>query len=435
MSGQPCVGIFDANYASTLAVVRSLARIGAPFKVYHHHKRCVSALSRYVDEVRPSPFLDDYTRFPDWLNHQLDAGEFDLIMPTSDVVCFHIANTLDRIDPAIAAHYPTRDAYLDVLFKDRFALRCNALGLPTPLTYEPKSLDEALAAAETLGYPVLLKPRSHVLMRHFRGQVVNSPEQMRQHFAPYEPPPVEAAVLKDYPDMVWPLVQEFIPRVKQQMSGSGVIGQNGQPLAANATIKVDQSPSFMGTGIAFADANHSGFAEFASRGAAQLLGHGLFELEALSRPGDEEPLLIDVNPRVFLQMEFDLARGSDLPALWYQDLCGQPPAPPAEKSCPVWIDPAPLLVTYATRIITGPHRWFFLKRLGKLLRYTRAVSAFDWRDLLASIGCFVWTIRYPQTFIRPHIREAKTAHAPIETPNQASGGATPRAPTNPDQRS
>ena len=208
MSARPCVGIFDANYASTLAVVRSLARMGAPFKVYHHHKRCVSALSRYVDTVRPSPFLDDYTRFPDWLNNQLDEGAFDLIMPTSDVVCFHIANTLDRIDPALAKHYPTRDAYLDVLFKDRFALRCNALGIPTPLTFEPKSLDDALAAADTLGYPVLLKPRSHVLMRHFRGQVVESPEQMRKHFAPYQPPPVEAAVLRfgqadharDHPD-------------------------------------------------------------------------------------------------------------------------------------------------------------------------------------------------------------------------------------------
>ncbi|MEC9406390.1 MAG: hypothetical protein VX549_03880 [Pseudomonadota bacterium] len=433
MSARPCVGIFDANYASTLAVVRSLARMGAPFKVYHHHKRCVSALSRYVDTVRPSPFLDDYTRFPDWLNNQLDQGAFDLIMPTSDVVCFHIANTLDRIDPALAKHYPTRDAYLDVLFKDRFALRCNALGIPTPLTFEPKSLDDALAAADTLGYPVLLKPRSHVLMRHFRGQVVESPEQMRKHFAPYQPPPVEAAVLRDYPDMVWPLVQEFIPRVKQQMSGSGALAQDGQSLAANATVKVDQSPSFMGTGIAFADANHTGFARTAADGARKLLGRGLYELEALSRPGSDEQLVIDVNPRVFLQMEFDLARGSDLPALWYQDVCGQPTPAAPPKRCPVWIDPAPLLVTYATRIVTGPHRWFFLKRLTKLLRNTRAVSAFDWRDLIASIGCFVWTIRYPQTFIRPHIREARTAHAPIETPNQTVGGTAHRSSARSDQ--
>lgn len=407
----PRIAVFDADYPSTLALVGSLARAGAPLIAYHHEARCVLRYSRYIERVHRCPDLLDYERFPVWLERQLQDGVFDLIAPTSDVVCYHLSEVMHRLPAAYQARLPTRDALLDVLFKDRFAQACARHGIATPATRAPTSLEEALADAEAIGYPLILKPRSHVCNPRERGGRVDTPEQLRAAFGPYSLPAKQQCLLQKYPQLGWPLLQEYVDHAQPQLSCSGVLNADGELIAGAATIKLDQSPSATGTGTAFASHHDDAFVRDSARAVSQLLGRGLFEIEWLRRGAGGPAMLIDVNARVFGQIGFDIARGNDLPALWYATLNGAVSAQTQPRQAVACVYPGPFLLANLTRIVTGPRRWPRLLRCIRLLARTRHCTGWNGRDPLASLVMTLRPLRHPTTFIRSHIREQHDADA------------------------
>jgi len=349
----PRVAVFDGAYPSTLALVQSLGPRGVPMVAYHHRPRPPLAYSRYIDRVRPCPDVHDHARFGPWLERELASGAFDLIAPTSDAVCFHIAEIHDRFDAGLRHRLPTQDALLDVLFKDRLAAACQRSGVATPLTLAPTCLDEALAAAERIGYPVIVKPRTHVFDIEQRGGKADNAHELRALFARGRPRYDQRGLLEAFPDADLPIVQEYIPHARPQIGCSGLLNAEHQLIAGAAAVKLDQAPVATGTGTAFASHGDAKLVAECGEMVRRLLGAGLFEIETLDRGDGGPPLVIDVNARVFGQIAFDIARGNDLPALWYDSLTDrvdvQPPPAPG-----VCVYPAPFLLSNLTRIVTGP---------------------------------------------------------------------------------
>lgn len=406
----PRVAVFDAAYPSTLALVQSLGRRGVPLAVYHHQPRPPLIYSRYVDTIRPCPDVHEHARFTDWLHRRLDEDAFDVIAPTSDAVCFHLAGVLDRLDESLRARLPSREALYDVLFKDRLAAACERLGIATPMTVAPTRIEDALAAAERIGYPVIVKPRTHVFDTEQRGGRADDPDQLRALFGEYRVATAQRAVLEAFPDAAWPVIQEYVPHERAQLACSGLLDAHARLVAGAAVVKLDQAPAATGTGTAFASRECPETTDYCSDAARRLLGAGLFEIEVLDRGDGGAPLVIDVNARAFGQIAFDIARGNDLPALWYASLTGEVEVQPPPRTG-VCLYPGPFLLSNLTRIVTGPGRWHWFTRLLRLCWRTRACIGWNWRDPLASLVMSLHPLRHPTTFIRSHVRERPQARA------------------------
>ena len=400
----PRVALFDTTYPSTLAMLQSLAQSGASVHVYQNEAYSPLRYSRYAKQVGHCPPLNDYTAFPAWLAEQLKAGVFDVDAPTSDVICYHIAQSLELIAEPYRERLPTRDSILDVLFKDRLAEACARHDIATPRTRAPTSLEQALLDAEEVGYPLILKPRSHICDPGERGRRIDNPEQLRRDFHAYEMPESQRALVAAQPDLIWPLLQQYVDHSNPQLSCSGLLDASSRTVAAAATIKVDQSPSATGVGTAFYSYQDDDFIQNCTDSVRKLLGRGLFEIELL-RDGDGPRMVIDVNARAFGQINFDIARGSDLPALWHASLNGESNQAPRAKQGIVCLDPGPFFLANLTRIVTGPNRWRRLVRVFRLLQRTRSWRGWNWRDPIASVLMCLWPLRHPSTFVRSHIRE------------------------------
>ena len=280
--------------------------------------------SRFCRARKVSPPLVDVNAFLPWLEREIDRGEFNVIAPTSDLVCFYIAMVRDKLSPATARVYPSSEDLLGVLFKDRFVPRGTGVIQP-PVTIAPKSVEEAHDLADTLTYPCLLKPRSHIGTPAERGVIVNNADELREHYKAAHIAPQLAVVLERFPELALPVMQEMIKaRPSDLVTVSGYLDDNGVPLVVVGAKKFAQWPPKLGIGLLFKGADVAPLVDDVVDFVRARLGRGIFELELIPRP-DGSWVALDLNPRGYGQMHFDIARGVDLPAMWGATLQGRSP--------------------------------------------------------------------------------------------------------------
>ncbi|MFL5319627.1 MAG: hypothetical protein ACJ790_08205, partial [Myxococcaceae bacterium] len=322
------VGIFDADVPTALAFVRSLGRAGIPTRVYSHRRYPVARFSRYCTTFEQCPEVENGDAFVPFLAELLERGEIDLVAPTSDLIAFYTAEVFAKFPEELQRRLTAPAAVLDCLFKDRFEHACAHAGFRTPKAWLPSSVEEALALKDSLPYPVLLKPRTHVSVFLDRGVVVHDATELNQHFKPY---PIAAGQLRareKYPKLAWPMIQEYVPNaLRNLVSVSGVMDAQGRASAVAVSRKVSQWPPTLGIGIEFRSAEPADLMERALPLVRSVLGQGIFELEMIRDERNGEWLAIDLNPRAHGFISFDVARRNDLPRLWYQSVVGERPEP------------------------------------------------------------------------------------------------------------
>ena len=201
------VTVFDIDLPPGIAFIRSLARAGVPVVGCSSKRFATGRFSRYVTETRRCPSVHDSDLFIAWLVDEMASGAIDLVAPTSDYVTFCVAEAIEKL--GYDAHdrgLPSPEALRTCLFKGRFIEALEKLGFPAPPTATPLSLEDALVAAHEIGYPVVLKPRSHVGVGTHRGLVVTNQDDLAIAFQPYELGDAHAAALNHVPTAgpTWP---------------------------------------------------------------------------------------------------------------------------------------------------------------------------------------------------------------------------------------
>ena len=121
----------------------------------------------------------------------------------------------------------------------------------TPRTWYPKGEDEAraLAASSELPRPLLLKPRMQVqLASGSKGGRVDEGDDFVAKYTEYvRSNTFGAALVADDPDVVWPMVQEFLEAATHDIySLSGFA--DGDRFVVRAAVKVLQRPRKLGIG-------------------------------------------------------------------------------------------------------------------------------------------------------------------------------------------
>lgn len=324
MSSLPPVLLTEGQYYGTLAAVRSLGRAGVPVTLAGGQTLSPARWSRFVTRRVPCPEPHDTEAFLAWLLDFGAASPRHVLLPCSDEVAWLVAENRE----ALARHYhllPTPfSAVRGLLDKHALHQHCQAAGVSVPETRFPRSEEEALALGAEVGFPLILKPRTQVLLdSHSKGMLVREPGELLSRFRRYVAVNHHGDWLRRRdPDVAWPMLQRYYPGARDSIPGfSGYVDGAGEIVCVRATRKVFQLPRKLGIGLCFEEAPVDERRLSGLRALCRRVGYqGVFEVEYVD--DGTAPALIDFNPRFYGQMAFDIDRGLPLPRLAYTDALG-----------------------------------------------------------------------------------------------------------------
>jgi D-aspartate ligase len=423
------VTVFDIDLPPALAFIRSLGRAGVPVVASSARPTAAGRLSRHATAWRRCPPVQDCERFIDWLTHQLGSGAIDLVAPTSDWVMFCVAEAIERLGrPAGEVGHPDPDNVRTCLVKDRFASAMGSCGFPSPPAGVPTSLRDALRLAGEIGYPVVLKPRSHVGIGTYRGVVIHGPDELRAAYRPFVSGLEHRSVQRRVPGLCLPLLQRYY-----ELGTVDIISITGclagdEVLALHHARKIAQAPIRLGVGSMFEAVGPQPFTAAAVEAVRGVLGSGIFELEVLVERATGEYHAIDLNPRGFGQMTLDMAAGHDLPRLWYRAVTGTRLTAGAPATSPrFWHDGVSSYAGLAVGVARGPGR---IKRLGDavdVVRSPKVGAAFAWTDPLPGVVFGLGHLRHPRAFLRQFFVDVECPAGPAASADGRRFDALPRS--------
>lgn len=312
----------NADFYGTLAAARSLGRHGVEVTVAHPTHLGAASWSTYAARTVTCPPTHQSAAFLAWL---LDFGRKEpghVLYPTSDDAAFVYAAHRAELSRWYRLYQPSLDAIYALLNKKRLYEEGHAAGLTLPRTWFPKGPADLERIAREADGPVMIKPVTQILFSsHRKGDVVPSADALPRRYRAFAAESYGPELRAWDPDVAQPMVQEFCPDAAQTIySLSGFLSAEGD-WAMRAAVKVLQLPRRLGVGICFEDAPVD--PKLAQRLFSLLrrVGYfGVFEAEFIQRGA--ERLLIDLNPRFYGQMGFDLARGLPEVVLAYEAAMG-----------------------------------------------------------------------------------------------------------------
>jgi D-aspartate ligase len=326
------VAVFDNYWATSLAFARSLGRQGVPL---HFYGSGAGRWSRYCTRRFRCPPAECVDDFQAWLRDKLRSGEITRIAPTTDLIAFHASVLRSEFAPEVQRTIAPLAEIENCLIKTRFSAVNASTDSPLLPTFSPDSVDGAKAAAAALGYPVMMKPKSHLAVGLDRGHLLMNEADLLRHYRQYSVAPGQEPIATRYPELAWPLLQRYLASANNRVySVTGIKDADTGVLTACVSYKRDQWPP--NTGVSTLQISHvdTRILELGLKVIDQTLSRGIFEVELLA---DGDALYaIDLNPRAFGFLELDIARGADLPWLWYRStLEPQQPIPPTLTETPL----------------------------------------------------------------------------------------------------
>lgn len=400
------VAVFDNYWATTLAFARSLGRRGVPL---HFYGSGAGRWSRYCTRHLRCPPVERVGEFQPWLRDRLRSGDITRIAPTTDLIAFHTSALRNEFAPEVQRTIAPLVEIENCLIKTRFSAISAVAGRPMLPTLAPDSVDGAVAAASALGYPVMLKPKSHLAVGFAeRGQLLMNEADLVRHYRRYRIAPGQESIGATYPELAWPLLQRYITSARNRVySVTGIKDADGGVLTACVSYKREQWPPDVGVSTLQVSCDDRRILEFGLKILNQTLSRGIFEVEVLA---DGDALYaIDLNPRAFGFLELDIARGSDLPWLWFRSTTeAQAPAPQPESEVPLQARHWLLHVMKATARTLMPADAVAPEHRPSTPRVSVSMLG-HWSDPLPMIISNLHLLRHPRSLVRTQFTHSRVA--------------------------
>ncbi|HVS27942.1 MAG TPA: hypothetical protein VHE14_00200 [Solirubrobacteraceae bacterium] len=243
--------------------------------------------------------------FVEALADELRGGGYATAVVGSDASLLAISRHRDLLEGAFTARLglPSAEAVEAASDKIRFLDAADVAGLSCPLTVVCADAAQALAAAEQIGYPVVLKPQCSVYesqgrMRREASRRIADARDLTGELPRYGSPC---------------LVQRVEPGAVHSCSG---VYAAGRLLAFSFARYIRTWPAQAGNAALSETAvAPRGLDAKVVRLLDALGWEGIFELELVQR-GDGVLAAIDFNPRPYGSLELAIRSGADLPAIW-----------------------------------------------------------------------------------------------------------------------
>ena len=348
------VSVISNDWAPTLAFAVSLGRQGVPLDFYGPG---VGRWSRHCRRRGACPPVEQANRFLPWLKERVRSGQIQRLAPTTDLIAYYLARIRSEFSPEVQRAITPLAELERCLIKTRFSVACNEVGQRVPAFAAPDDVDGAIVDARSIGYPLIVKPKSHLVVgASDRGQLVHDEATLLRVYRRYEVALGQEEIADSYPELRWPLLQAYLPSAQRCVySVSGIKDADSGIVAAILTSKREQWPPDIGVSTVQVTCNDERILNVGLKTIDRLISRGIFELELLT-DGDQL-LAIDLNPRAFGFIMLDMAVGNDLPWLWFQatlatvnPLRQSAPLPELESRFVV-----PYLFAHGIRSLLGPH--------------------------------------------------------------------------------
>ncbi len=315
----------SADYYGTLAAARHLGPRGVQVNMADARRYAPASWSRHVSSRLLSPGSCEPGTMLAWLLELGARHPGQVLLPTNDDLAWLFSSERERLSRDFRLYSPPATTIAMLLDKRHLHEAAAAVGLQTPRTWYPADEGEVAALANSLPYPIILKPRTQVYSRQVsKGVRIDGPAELlpryRSLLAAFAG---RGAVADRIPDTERPMLQAFHTGLDRRIyEVSGFTDASGAAFVARAAFKVVQRPRHMGIGLCFEEAPlEPDLVERIARLCREVGFYGIFNIEFLI--GDGGLYLIDFNPRMYNQMAFDIARGLPLPWLAYLGATGR----------------------------------------------------------------------------------------------------------------
>jgi D-aspartate ligase len=310
--------VAEVGWVNGLAAVRSLGRAGLHVVAVDHRPWALGFKSRYCERVLCTDPLDDDAGFVRDLGELAASLDGPIpIFPTHDEHLNAIARNVDALPDHLLYPFPGWETLERIQSKRHQLARAEEIGLSVPRTFHPRTRADALAAAEEIGYPVLVKPSDNVVYKHL---------YKRQLFRCDRPDELERAY--DLTEQFEPMVQEAVPGGDEELYTLGsYLSPDGEALGLFCGRKLRQTREGMGSCRVGESVWVEEVVDYGLRLLDALAFHGISQVEVKRDPRDGRYKLIEVNPRLWQWHGLAAACGVDLPWIAYCDLVGRRPAP------------------------------------------------------------------------------------------------------------
>jgi predicted ATP-grasp superfamily ATP-dependent carboligase len=271
------------------------------------------------DTLRLPHPLEDPDAFVAGIERAVSRDEHGALIPGSDCSLMTLSSARERLEPHVRMGLPPHDAVVASLNKLALAEAAVKAGLAAPETAVCSTVQDALSAADRMGFPVALKPASSLIevegVRKRVGSVmVDDPQRL-------------AALAPTYgvPCLIERAVRGSL------VSFAGVFADGR--LLATAVSRYVRTWHPEGGNVCFSVtiAPDPALSEQVVALLGSLRWQGIFELELMERP-DCGHTALDLNPRFYGSVGLAIAAGADVPAIWCEWLLGRDPSPSTARA-------------------------------------------------------------------------------------------------------
>ena len=296
--------VTDAARGAAVTIIRSLGRSGAEVIAADSEARSPGFYSRHAaDRLRyPSPRTDPEGT----LSVLLRAAEqrrVDLIVPCGDELTLLLSEERERFVDTCVLALPDRDSYATTQDKLATIELARQHDVPIPRTAVVSTVEQAREAAESLGWPLVLKPRA--------SSVRPGNDVVEHHEVTYAEDRASLdAQVAGVEGRFEILLQEY-----HRGEGHGVelLLYRGRPLAAFQHRRLHEVP-ITGGASSFRESVSLDptLYEYSTRLLAALEWTGLAMVEF--KLGEEGPRLMEINGRIWGSLPLAVKSGIDFPA-------------------------------------------------------------------------------------------------------------------------
>jgi predicted ATP-grasp superfamily ATP-dependent carboligase/thymidylate kinase len=313
---QASVLVTDASRGSAVSIIRSLGRRGMHVIAADSEPRSPGFYSRYAaGRLRYPPPEESPEEMVEVLLAAARSRRIDLIIPVTDETILPLVAARDRFAGVCRLAVPEPRAL--GTSRDKMATFDLAaeLGVPSPRTELVSTVNEALRAAPSLGWPVVLKPRFSRILRDGGGVERYAVSYAANDEALAE----EMGLLEGRCDV---LVQEYCAG---EAHGVEVLAHEGRALAAFQHRRLREVP-ITGGASSFRESVvlEPVLFDYAARLLAALEWTGLAMVEF--KVGNGGPRLMEVNGRIWGSLPLAVKSGVDFPAGLAEVCFGNVPA-------------------------------------------------------------------------------------------------------------
>jgi predicted ATP-grasp superfamily ATP-dependent carboligase len=296
--------VTDAARGCAIAVIRSLGRRGVDVIAADSEARSPGFYSRYAsDRLRYPPPRTDPEGTVATLLEAARERRVDLVVPVTEAMVLLLSERRDQFAGISALALPERDAYARTRDKLATLELARQTGVPAPRTALVTTAREALAAASSLGWPVVVKPRSASVLRDdrlvelYEVSYAENEEELGKRMRGLEG---RSEVL----------LQEYY---RGEGQGVELLLERGRPVAAFQHRRLREVP-VTGGASSFRESVPLDplLYDYAVRLLAALEWTGLAMVEF--KLGERGPLLMEINGRIWGSLPLAVKSGMDFPA-------------------------------------------------------------------------------------------------------------------------